>query len=356
MSDAKLKELGEDIKAHGQQTSIVIFVDNDGEHWLLDGISRLEAMQRIGLQVIENDALNILVVDWQEINDVDPIAYVLSANLHRRHLSARDKRELAANLLGMFPRKSDRQIAEMVGLSHPTIKVVRTELEARGKIFHVETRIDTRKREHAATKPPKPTSAAETDPIHHADHRHHDGGEHHQLAGMHGTWIGRTAAELNPADQAGAHHHGADQRAACTELDDLDGETLIEVWEAAGDTERRKIIQSLHVAALLDLMSADQRAALSEKIIGLQRRHSDFDAAKSEIVKLANESTAQLAHPAHNVDAIRKKLARIKSLADPDQKFRVAKPVAEKPLNTTLAHDAIKAANEAIAASSTTKH
>jgi DNA-binding Lrp family transcriptional regulator len=163
MSDAKLKELGEDIKAHGQQTPVVIFVDNGGKHWLLDGISRLEAMQRVGLQVIENDALNILVVDWQEIDEVDPVAYVLSANLHRRHLSARDKRELAGNLLEMFPSKSDRQIAEMVGLSHPTVRGVRTELEARGKIFHVETRVDTRGREQPATKPAKSTSA--TDPI-----------------------------------------------------------------------------------------------------------------------------------------------------------------------------------------------
>ena len=135
MSDAKLKELGEDIKVRGQQTPIVIFVDDKVKHWLLDGISRLEAMQRSGLQVIENNALNILAVDWQEIDDVDPIAYVLSANLHRRHLSARDKRELAGNLLEMFPSKSDRQIAEMVGLSHPTIKVVRAELETVVKKF-----------------------------------------------------------------------------------------------------------------------------------------------------------------------------------------------------------------------------
>ena len=166
MSDAKLKELGEDIKAHGQRTPIVIFVDDKGKHWLLDGISRLETMQRIGLQVIENDALNILVVDWQEIDDVDPVAYVLSANLHRRHLSIKDKRALAGNLLEMFPNKSDRQIAEMVGLSHNTVKVIRREMEGTGQIDQCAVRIGKDKRKQPATKPPKPTCAPENGPVH----------------------------------------------------------------------------------------------------------------------------------------------------------------------------------------------
>ena len=304
MSDAKLKELGEDIKAHGQQTSIVIFVDDKGKHWLLDGISRLEAMQRSGLQVIENNALNILVVDWQEIDDVDPIAYVLSANLHRRHLSARDKRELAGNLLEMFPSKSDRQIAEMVGLSHPTIKVVRAELETCGKIFHVETRIDTRKRKQPATKTPKPTSAAGTDPIH-ADHHHHDGGEHNQLAGRSSKLIGGTAAELEiPADQAAGAHHGADQRTAGA-LDGAATTSAVPSPTISVNSKPEKMSGSA-IAAAFNLLNAagvdDFLTLISPDHRFVLKRHFDertSDSAKAEIAKLASESMALLTHPEH---------------------------------------------------------
>jgi ParB-like chromosome segregation protein Spo0J len=155
MSPKARRELAEDIKANGLQTPVVIYVDAEGKRSLLDGISRLEAMQLIGLQVVQNGALNPTVVEYQEIRDVDPTVYVLSANLHRRHLALKDKRQLAANLLQMFPGRSDRQIAEMVGLSHPTVKDVRSELERCGKIFHVERRLDTRGRRQVANKSPK---------------------------------------------------------------------------------------------------------------------------------------------------------------------------------------------------------
>jgi hypothetical protein len=151
------RELAEDIKANGQKMPVVILVDTDYKRSLLDGISRLEALELIGRQVIKNGVLNPDVVLLQEISGVDPFAYVLSVNLRRRHLKPKDKRELAGKLLEMFPNKSDRQIAELAGLSHPMIKEVRNELVGCGKIFHVSHRLDaTGKRRQPATKqPPK---------------------------------------------------------------------------------------------------------------------------------------------------------------------------------------------------------
>ena len=46
MSETELEELGEDIKRHGIHQPIVIFTDQDGIERLLDGISRLDAMER----------------------------------------------------------------------------------------------------------------------------------------------------------------------------------------------------------------------------------------------------------------------------------------------------------------------
>ena len=59
---------------------------------------------------------------------VDPYGYVISANIHRRHLTAEQKRELIAKLLKATPEKSDRQIAETVKASPTTVGTVRAEM------------------------------------------------------------------------------------------------------------------------------------------------------------------------------------------------------------------------------------
>ena len=45
------------------------------------------------------------------VERTDPYEYVLSANLHRRHLTAEQKREIIAKLLKAQPEKSNRTIA-----------------------------------------------------------------------------------------------------------------------------------------------------------------------------------------------------------------------------------------------------
>jgi hypothetical protein len=62
----------------------------------------------------------------------------------------------------MMPQKSDRQIAELVGISHNTVKSVRDGLIACGQIDHIANRLDaTGKRRQPATKLPKePKEAA----------------------------------------------------------------------------------------------------------------------------------------------------------------------------------------------------
>jgi hypothetical protein len=51
--------------------------------------------------------------DGKPINDDDEVrAYILSANIHRRHLTAKQKRELMAKLLAAQPEKSNDVIAK----------------------------------------------------------------------------------------------------------------------------------------------------------------------------------------------------------------------------------------------------
>jgi hypothetical protein len=108
---------------------------------LLDGRNRLDAMELVGIRfkiAIENGQC------WLEIPDVDrkvfpardvddewePYAYVISANIHRRHLTAEQKRELIAKLIKATPQKSDRQIAETVKASPTTVGTLRRELQS----------------------------------------------------------------------------------------------------------------------------------------------------------------------------------------------------------------------------------
>jgi hypothetical protein len=82
----------------------------------------------------------------------DPVAYVISLNLHRRHLTAEQKRELIAKLIKAQPEKSDRQIGREIKADNKTVAAVRSDLERREEIPYVEARTDTKGRKQPAKK------------------------------------------------------------------------------------------------------------------------------------------------------------------------------------------------------------
>jgi hypothetical protein len=83
---------------------------------------------------------------------VDPYTYVISANIHRRHLTAEQKRELIAKLIKATPEKSDRQIAGMIKASPTTVGTVRADMEAKGDVSKLDTRRDSKGRNQPAKK------------------------------------------------------------------------------------------------------------------------------------------------------------------------------------------------------------
>src|SRR5262245_54481981 len=133
MTESELRELGEDIKRHNLHTPVVIFTDQEGTEYLLDGRNRLDAMEIVGLPIVNDAELNPDVVHHIAGN-IDPFAWVLSANLHRRHLTNEQKTELIAKLLRIKPNASDRQIAKETRTSHPKVAKVREQEERRGNI------------------------------------------------------------------------------------------------------------------------------------------------------------------------------------------------------------------------------
>lgn len=122
--------------------------------YLLDGRNRLEAMERVSVDIPFADGLKGLIKRIFFGNDnkySDPYAVVISANIHRRHFTGEQKRELIGKLLKATPEKSNRQIAEMTKTSHPTVAKERAKLEATGDVEKVTTSIRPRALRRPAT-------------------------------------------------------------------------------------------------------------------------------------------------------------------------------------------------------------
>jgi hypothetical protein len=110
----------------------------------------------------------------QYIEGGDPYALALSYNVHRRHLTAEQKRDLIAKLLKAKPEASNLAIAKQVRVAtDKTVAKVRADLEARSEIPNVEARTDAKGRKQPASKPkrakPGPvttnTGAATEEPV-----------------------------------------------------------------------------------------------------------------------------------------------------------------------------------------------
>jgi hypothetical protein len=147
MSPEELKALGEDIKKNGLHVPVALWrADPNAPLQLLDGISRLDAMEMVGIPFDQMKGFHTMKPE------TDPYAFAISMNIERRHLTTEQKRDLIAKLIKAAPEKSDRQIAETVKADHKTVGSVRTEMEGRGEIPHVSTRTDTKGREQPASK------------------------------------------------------------------------------------------------------------------------------------------------------------------------------------------------------------
>jgi hypothetical protein len=153
LSKGELEELSRDIKEHGLRQRCHT-IDENGRTVLLDGRNRLDALEHIGKEItLDNSGI------FEQLPaDVDPYSFVISANIHRRHLTGDQKRELIDKLLKATPEKSNRQIAETVKADDKTVGSVRRELEGRAEIPHTETRTDSRGRQQPASKAPKRTA------------------------------------------------------------------------------------------------------------------------------------------------------------------------------------------------------
>ena len=132
-----LKKLSEDIKKHGLQSPIVVMAERNGKEWvyhLLDGRNRLDAIELAGFNLISparsKSRAHRRRQGWDcgldpllglpcggvglirfEMGVDDPFAYIISANIDRRHLTAGQTRPDHQGAQGT-PKKSNNAIAK----------------------------------------------------------------------------------------------------------------------------------------------------------------------------------------------------------------------------------------------------
>ena len=137
-----------DIKQNGCHYPIIL---HEGK--ILDGRNRYRALRQLG-------RIPIVTLPY---DGKDPLGFVLSSNVHRRHLTAEQRREIIARVLKEQPERSDRAIGKLVQADGKTVAAVRADLEGRAEIPHATARTDTKGRQQPARKTsPAAPEAADT--------------------------------------------------------------------------------------------------------------------------------------------------------------------------------------------------
>ncbi|CAN7550576.1 MT-A70 family methyltransferase [Pararhizobium sp. LjRoot238] len=162
----QLDQLAADIQKNGLLQPVTIYapsVPSCEPPVLVDGRNRLDALERLGKIRIRDGkvqfegwnpgqwlslshATNVVKLD-SELACTDPYAYVASLNVHRRHLSREQQREVIAKMLAANPAISDRRIGKVVGVDGKTVGAVRDAMERRAEIPHVSIVTDTKGRQ-----------------------------------------------------------------------------------------------------------------------------------------------------------------------------------------------------------------
>ncbi len=105
LGDEELAELTDDVKAHGLHEAVWLYRDTDRGVMLLDGRNRFRACERAGVE------LRMRYYDGS-----DPIAFSLSLNMKRRHLTAGQRAFLALQVEPLYAAEAAMRKAQAPGL------------------------------------------------------------------------------------------------------------------------------------------------------------------------------------------------------------------------------------------------
>jgi hypothetical protein len=96
LDDDELEALANDIKANGLQQPLIV-AEVNGQMMLIDGRTRRMAYLALGI-----------IPDYVLLDGQDPLSYILSANIHRRHMT-KGQRAMAVAKIYPEPQKLKRK-------------------------------------------------------------------------------------------------------------------------------------------------------------------------------------------------------------------------------------------------------
>jgi len=135
MDPEDFNKLKHDIGENGLREPIVL---HEGK--ILDGVHRYNACCDLAI-----------TPETKIYPGNDPLGFVISMNIHRRHLSHEKKREIIAQLLKANPQLSDRAIATQAKVSPTTVAEVRKTTVQSGQL-ETRTGLDGKKRKASRSK------------------------------------------------------------------------------------------------------------------------------------------------------------------------------------------------------------
>ena len=144
-------ELEQSIRENGVQVPIT--VGPDGR--IIDGHHRDEIARKYDLHCPRVTAQG----DEQKLRSL-----AFSLNLHRRHLTREQKRQIIAESLKADPQLSNREHAKRTGASTTTVGTVRDDMEDDGRLSKLDSRVSGDGRVRPATQPSRPSPAPEFAP------------------------------------------------------------------------------------------------------------------------------------------------------------------------------------------------
>jgi hypothetical protein len=235
--------LAEDIKQHGLHEP-VSFIKDENQFVLLDGRNRLDALELLGKE-ITHDTVNDSGIFEQLSASIDVVAFIVSKNIHRRHLTAENKRKLIGKLIKATPESSNLQIAKSVKADDKTVAKVRRELEATSEIPRLEKTVGA---DGKARKRPARTVTADKKPRlsrwHSLQNRVCDvKAENRKLLD-----------ELKGLQREAKHTRSAAHKEADDLKRPIKQEALITVWDRASSEERRAFV----MARKLEILRSQQ--------------------------------------------------------------------------------------------------
>jgi N6-adenosine-specific RNA methylase IME4 len=128
----ELRALKQDVAENGVLSAVLI-VRHGEEFHVVDGHHRLQVAEALGLESLPCRIL-------EDLDEERQLERGLLANTARRHLTRDQKRHLVSQLLLRAPSWSDRRLAAVSGVSHPTVAAVRARLERSGALERFSNR------------------------------------------------------------------------------------------------------------------------------------------------------------------------------------------------------------------------